>query len=431
MTGFLKALARFIAPRSLVGGSFLPRSSFNYQRTVGKGFRSSVVMAPVHWIARTFPQAVLRVELDGEAVAEHGLTQLVSRPNGFYGGAALWMSTIFSYVLSGNAYWLIVRDERTLEPIELWYAPHWLMKPVQGGDGSEFISRYDYQPRGQKIPLDPQDVIHFRYGLDPENITLGISPLASLWREIFTDDEASNFTASLLKNMGMAGMVISPAKGVKVLNHELQETRKYITERLTGDRRGQPLVMSAGTEVGQMAFSPQQMTLAALRDVPEERVCAVLGIPAAVVGFGTGLQQTKVGATMREMIRLAWTSNLIPMGVAFASELERCLLPEFEPRPEGARLFFSTDHVEALQDDANNKADRAAKLFAGGIITRGEARSTTGYQAEDRDDIFLVPASAIEVEADTPKEAGGGVATKDDPYPLFGEGKPNGVAAVN
>ena len=273
MIGFLKALARFIAPRSSWSlSSRLPRSSFNNQATVGKGFRSSVVMAPVHWIARNFPQAVLTVEMDGEPVADHELTQLVNRPNGFYGGVALWMSTIFSYVLSGNAYWLIVRDERTMRPLELWYAPHWMVTPVQGDDGADFIMRYDYRPRGQKIALDPQDVIHFRYGLDPENIALGISPLASLWREIFTDDEAANFTAALLNNMGMAGIVISPAKGVNAGPEELETTRQYINERLTGDRRGKPLVMGAGTEVGQMAFSPQQLTLGALRDIPEERV---------------------------------------------------------------------------------------------------------------------------------------------------------------
>jgi HK97 family phage portal protein len=388
----------------MLSAGLLPGTNVNYQARVGKGFGSSVVMAPVQWIARTFPQTVFRVRVRGEVVPEHPLEKLVTGPNPFYSGSALLMSTILSYTMSGNAYWLIVRDSR-LRPIELWYAPHWLLSPVAGDGGGNFITHYEYTPRGVVIRLDPSDVVHFRYGLDPENVRLGLGPLASLWREIFTDDEAANFTAAILRNMGMAGMVISPAAGRTVAPGDLETTRKYINERLTGDRRGKPIVMSGATEINQMAFSPQQLTLGALRDVPEERVCAVLGIPAAVVGFGTGLQQTKVGATLRELVRLAWTANLIPMGKVFASEIERCLLKEFEPRPEQSRVFFDSADVEALQDDANDRVERHAKLFTAGIITREEAKLATGFEPRSGDDIYLVSAAMIEVPAGSRKSA--------------------------
>jgi hypothetical protein len=70
----------------------------------------------------------------------------------------------------------------------------------------------------------------------------------------------------------------------------------------------------------------QGFDVSPLRDVSEERVCAALGIPAAVVGFGTGLQQTKVGATMKEMRQLAWTGGLIPMQKIVGDEIDRSLL---------------------------------------------------------------------------------------------------------
>ncbi len=403
--GYHNLKALFTAPRSMTLGSLLPGTDINYQQKVGRGFGSSVVMAPVHWIARTFPQAVLTVEIDGEPIPDHGLTQLVDRPNNFYAGLALWISTIFSYVLDGNAYWLIVRDPQTLAPIELWYAPHWMIEPKGGDSGAEFVTHYEYRPRGVMIRLDPEDVIHFRYGLDPQNVRKGISPLASLWREIFTDDEASNFTAALLKNMGLAGVVISPASDKPVGIDELNQTRKYVTERLTGDRRGAPMVLSGATEIKQMAFSPQQMALGELRNVPEERVCAMLGIQPAVIGFGTGLQQTKVGAVMKEIVALAWHSNLIPMGKVFASELARCLLPEFEEQPDRAKAFFDLSGVEALQESANDKAERATKLLAGGAITRAQAKQETGFEVFVGDDVYMVPANLIEVPANVPQKA--------------------------
>ncbi|KKK67175.1 hypothetical protein LCGC14_2956710, partial [marine sediment metagenome] len=51
-------------------------------------------MAPVQWIQRAFPEAPLTVfrERAGEreALADHPMTELVARPNGFYDGIALW-----------------------------------------------------------------------------------------------------------------------------------------------------------------------------------------------------------------------------------------------------------------------------------------------------------------------------------------------------
>jgi hypothetical protein len=62
--------------------------------------------------------------------------------------------------------------------------------------------------------------------------------------------------------------------------------------------------LTGGTTAMQLGFAPRDLDLSALRNVAEERVCAALGVPAAVVGFGTGLEQTKLGATMRELRQL-------------------------------------------------------------------------------------------------------------------------------
>jgi phage portal protein BeeE len=48
--------------------------------------------------------------------------ELIGAPNGYYDGTALWQATLVSWCLTGNAYWLIVRDSM-LRPIGLWYVP--------------------------------------------------------------------------------------------------------------------------------------------------------------------------------------------------------------------------------------------------------------------------------------------------------------------
>jgi phage portal protein BeeE len=67
------------------------------------------------WIARALPEAVLEVTMadkDGnhQPVVDHPMLALIQRPNDFYGDIALWMATIFAFAITGNAYWLIVRN---------------------------------------------------------------------------------------------------------------------------------------------------------------------------------------------------------------------------------------------------------------------------------------------------------------------------------
>jgi hypothetical protein len=111
-----------------------------------------------------------------------------------------------------------------------------------------------------------------------------------------------------------------------------------------------------------LQYNLQGFDVGPIRDISEERVCAALAIPAAVVGFGTGLQQTKVGATMREMVKLAWQGGIEPNQAIMADELDRSLLPEFQKNIDLFRTHFDTSQVEALAESPTEKTTRVLKL---------------------------------------------------------------------
>jgi hypothetical protein len=275
----------------------MPRSQVDFRREVGDGMGSATVMAPLLWIMRSFPEAppiVHRVLDDGQLqhAVGHPLVSLLRRPNRHLSGSLQWMATMASFFVAGNAYWIKVRDAQG-RVVELWWAPDWTMTPVGSDDGSEFLTHYEYRPGPQRVNLHPDDVVHFRHGLDPRNPRLGLSPLASVLREVFTDDEAANFTAALLRNMGVPGLLVAPEQGdYSPSSDEVDETKTYMRQMFTGDRRGEPLVMTGPTKVTQFGFSPEQLNLKELRRIPEERVTAVLGVPAIVAGLGAGLDRS-------------------------------------------------------------------------------------------------------------------------------------------
>lgn len=409
MSWMAKAIAMFRhAPRPRLAGGLLRRSSFDYRREVGDCLDASVVMAPIQFLQRSLPEAKLSVrrrQRGGKIVAidDHPLLGLVANPNPYYGDIALWAGTILSYAIDGNAYWIKARNGNR-RPAELWYVPHWMMEPVAPDDGSAFLSYYRYSPGGvAPMRIEVEDVVHFRHGINPHNMRKGLSPIDGVIREIFMDLEASNFVASLLRNMGVPGVVISPAGGAMPAPEDVEATKAWFQQAFGGDKRGAPLVMGAPTKVEQFGFNPSQMNMSEARDIAEERVCASLGVPAAVVGFGAGLQQTQVGATMTELRKLAWHNGVLPMGRALVDELRRSLLPDFGDMA-GLDLYFDTDDVLALQEDEDKQVERLGRMLDSGAITLFEYRQALGLDADDAHKIYLRKISVLEIP-----EGGNGV----------------------
>lgn len=381
----------------------LPRTAYPYGRDIQHGFDSNVIMSPVSWIMRTFTEAEPVVESRRndrwQRVDDHRLQLLLTQPNQFYDGDAVFKALVISYCLDGNAYLIKLRNTIG-EVLELWYAPHWMVEPKWPRDGSTFISHYEYRPgAGDKIDLLPRDVIHLRFGLDPRNTRKGYSPLRPLLREIFTDEEASNFAAAVLRNQGFPGVVISPKEGMTQTREQAQELKARFSTHFTGDRRGEPFVATRPTDINTFGFNSQQIQLTGLRDVSEERVCAMLGLPAAVVGFGAGLQQVKVGATMRELVRLARVNVINPMGLSFGRALTSQLLADFVSQIRRFRVRFDMSEVSVFQEDETEREERILARVAGGVMQVADAQEALGMEVDESQKFYLRDSSKLAVPA--------------------------------
>jgi HK97 family phage portal protein len=401
---FLKALSTgFIHPQgSGLLGSVFPRSRFNFAGNVDSAL-SSPVMACINWVIRNFPEAPIQVrrrDNDGnwDTEFEHAFTQLLKRPNPFYSGPLLLMAVLADYML-GNAYIRKVRSGAG-RVVQLWWLPSALVQPKWSlQDPTIYISHYEYNVgsgRPERIPVE--DIVHLRWGLDPQNTRLGMSPIKSVLREIFTDDEAANFSAALLRNLGIPGVILSPKDGTVAVDRESAEgIKQSFRENFGGDNRGDVMVMLAPTDAHVMSFSPQQMNMRDLRKVPEERISAVLGIPAIVAGLGAGLDRSTF-ANMAEAREMGFENGIIPLQRIIAAELTEQLLIDFEDAVmQGmVEVFFDIREVRVLQEDQNQKATRIRDLVAGGILKRSEGRAEMGYAFEDSDEIYYIPISIDE-----------------------------------
>jgi HK97 family phage portal protein len=397
--------------QGLVMFNTLDRVTLNEVETqVGDGTGSDVIMSPVRWLQGAMAEAPL-VEADKKddaPVEGSTVTKLLEEPNAFYDGINLLAATTYSLCLDGNAYWLPVGTRGA--PDSLWWAPSHLVEPH--GTTKQLITHYRYTAGGETRDYDPKDVIHFRDGVDPRDQRIGLSPLRALLREVWTDDEAARFASQLLSNGGVPGLVLSPKMAeYQLTKDEADALRGKIETRLTGEGRGRTLVLGGPVDVEQFGYSPQQMDLSPLRNIGEERVCAMLGIPAAVVGFGSGLEQTKVGATMREMRQLAWLGGVIRLQRIIAGELSRYFR---------TRVLFDNSQVAALSESEDAVAARVERLVRAGVMSRAEARADLGLEVRPTDEVYLMSPLIAEVPVTGREEEPVPEPVPDEPDPEKG-----------
>lgn len=402
-----KALTQATHP--IEGGEvrhLLPNTRFDYQsETRDREMLNSAVAAPVQWMQRVFPEApvtVYRTNTEGEEEpeADHPAVQLLRRPNPYYSGYVMWMGIVADLMVTGNAYLLKVRSARD-RVVELWYAPQHSVTPRGlAGDDSVYLDHYDYQTGMGTTELEPADVIHFRWGIDPNNIRLGRSPLMAVLREIFTDDEAANYAASLLRNLGIPGVVIVPdEQGESPTEDDRNKMERQWYNRFGRDNRGRALVAGAKVKVIPVSFSPQEMNFRDVRRIPEERISAATGVPAIVAGLGAGLDRSTF-ANMEEANEMAWENGVIPTQRLIGEDLTSQLLTDFEGETDTLRIGFDTSNVRVLQEDRDRLAERMVKLFSGGIVTRAAALRALGLQAETADEIYLQSTGSMQVDAE-------------------------------
>lgn len=359
------------------------------RNTVGDGTRLSVLMAPVWWIARNGWRVRLSI-LDGNDQPVEAPEMVSLLP------ARLRFAMLADLALFGNAYAEIVRGSAG-QPMKLRYlSATWVEPRPISAENLEYVrvvrpSGVIGGPIGNVRYVHAEDLVHVAWGIDPIEPATGISPLFALLQDSAMDRDAARMAAGILRTRGVTGIVMTPkgADGGSMLDEATaRKWGKHIDDTYSGTTgRGKTLVTNIPMDVHGDQADLEKLAMKAIRDLSEERVCAVLGVPASVVGLGAGLTQTKVGATMREQRGIAWDNAVVPNLDLLLEVCTDKLAPEFGMVGRFGYLL-PPGHVAAV--DAEILARRANLLYGGGISRRGEARESVGLEsAGTTDDVYI------------------------------------------
>jgi HK97 family phage portal protein len=380
----------------------LPGSSFNWRNQAGDLMLNSIVAIGMDWYIRNWSQGVPVVRRpmpDGqvETVANHPILQLLAQPTPNVPPSLVWSWILPDYQLLGNAYFRKVRVSGRV--VGLQYLAADMMRPV--GNKINPLVKYQYTVDGTSYDIALEDLIHIRYGRDPQDSRFGRSPVTSVLREIATDNVAASAAFGMVRNGGMPSIMVGPdyKGGVEDLSEDdARQTKRKLQQDFTGDNAGSVLVMTGPFKVEQVSHKPSEMAFDEIRRKPEERVCAALGLNPLVLQLGSGLERATY-SNLEQATRSAWTDGMIPLMRQMSEALTIALLPDYEETQPGDYLEFDVSNVPALQADLNEDAERAERLYKSGIVDLATAKRVAGVTPSDDDEGYYHP-TAVPVQKD-------------------------------
>ena len=178
--------------------------------------------------------------------------------------------------------------------VQLWPISPLRIQPVttkEDAAAGAFISyyAYTYDPSKEPEHIPPEDMLHFRLGLDDKDMRLGQSPLARLVQEVAGDAGGAQVADRDAGERRHGRHADHSAVRLEPDDRAGREHEADFEERFGGQNRGRTGVLMGGATAQPYGFSPEQMDMKALHRSPEERIAAVLRVPAIIAGLGAGL----------------------------------------------------------------------------------------------------------------------------------------------
>ena len=350
---------------------------------------NSAVFACLMLKAQAFQEAPLRVARalsDGTEnwLDEHPLMDLLADPHPSLSAPEFnaWLSICLD--CAGNAYLRKIRD-RSGQVVQLWPISPTLMQPETTEEDRRrgvFISHYVYDDgKGFREELPPEDVVHFRDGVDDADHRVGLSRLRRLLREVASDEEATRFLEDLLSNYAVASLAVSVPPGPVVTEEQANQIRDRLRAEYGGaDRnRGKFAVVANGAVLTKVGFSPQELDLKTAHYVPETRICAVLGVPPTLLSLASGLEHS-IYNNVRQGQEHFYEQTVVPRWRQVAATYTKQLLRTDYTPDRTVRVEFDLTRVRALQEDQNEVYARVSVGVEKGWLTKDEARAQVGLE---------------------------------------------------
>ena len=370
---------------------------------------------------RLFKAKYTQTDVITEEVKNNEILSLLHYCNPLMSLYDLLESTSIYLDLVGEAFWVVLRDERSGKPREIWpLRPDWI-KVIP--DEENIISHYIYTPGGDsrdEISIPRDSVIPFKY-LNPKNPYRGKGPVQAGAMAIDIHDFAQDYNRSFFFNSAIPGLVFTSEK--KFSKPAIRRFIEQWTQNFSGRKKAHKVAfLGGGFKMDKVSSGGKELDFAEQSKVMRDDILAVFKVPKTVLGLTDDVNRANAEATTRAYMERVVTPRMRKM----VGTLTEFYIPMWN---DSATYFF--DFVDPSPEDVEMKLKKYENGRKYGWLTANEIRVEENLEPLPGGD-DLSPVSALgsigsspsgEQPDETPEEDSDGEEEKTWFSKLFGSKK--------
>lgn len=320
---------------------------------------------------------------DTEEVKDNPILDLLNRPNNRQTKKEFWKLSIAYYLLAGEAFWYLERNETTGIPTAKVNMRPDFVEILFNADKSEIIGYKFQQANGQVLNIPAENVLHIK-NIDPTNPARGVGVVRPASQRILTEKEASNYQASTFRSQGRPDVAVFLDQDLS--EEEASDARKK-WDKIYGGADGAKAGFF-GNQVKDLKLlnvSPKEMDFTLSLNFLRDDILASLRIPKAMI------TSDDVNLANSKTARINYLKEACePVLDAFIDIINNKLLTDID-----SDLFVT--YESEVQEDRELLLKEATELKQASIITVNEARALLNYPDIDGGDIREQPGSLFQL----------------------------------
>jgi HK97 family phage portal protein len=337
------------------------------------------------------PLPVRVIDGDGEPIAGHPLTRLLSEVNDTMAASDLWREWTTEMLLQGECGLELALDGRG-QPLELWTRQsHQFNVRLESGGRRyrNIVGFFVDDNRGDPYLVPNDDFIHTKF-YNPEEPLRGLSPMSAVRSGILIDEFAQAWTGDFFRNQARPDFAVVTPQGVT------KTEKKRIEDTLAADhgrrRSHKPVILEEGLiDIKPLNLAPKDTLWLEQREKSSEEILAVYGVSPELAGLGNRTYEN-----MPEAKKALWELTLVPL----AGSRDDWLTEFFRRRGDllpNESIATDLSGVEVLREDVGKKIEQAVKLIQNGTPPN-LAYQTVGMDLViDGGDVGYMPINMVPV----------------------------------
>lgn len=342
---------------------------------------------------------------NGEKVESHPILDLLAGVNLTMTGKELGRATQSFLDLEGNAFWFLAREENAKREVKEIYLIHPSKITIVAGtaDNPLMVGGYVYRDGEKKIPLQADEVIHFKNFNPNANYPypqrgMGIVEAAA-WA-IDTDNEIRNWNINFFKNGARPdGVLEVGGEGAMSPDDYKRLSAQWDEEHRGTNNSHKTAILSGGLQWKQISVPQSELEFAAQKEMNRDEIIALFNVPKTILGLTEDVNRATAEASIYIFNKLV-VDELMQ---SYVDTLNETLVLFFGD--EGLKLSY----VSPVTADR----DQVIAEYTAGInnwLSRNDIRQREGLAPTENGDQFLASAMLVPIDevaaqkmANTPK----------------------------